>query len=146
MQLDAFIMVAAAGVLATYAHLVLALWAPRVGLPRLDFSMVIAELTWGGSFEGRATYWMGFSAIHMNGILFALIYAMEVGALLPGEPVVRSIIWGGILFVAAQFFFVPVFLRGGIHGLKHDKMAWLTALIVHGVYGAIVGWLSPIIA
>ena len=82
----------------------------------------------------------------MNGILFALIYAMEVGALLPGEPVVRGILWGGILFVVAQLFFVPVFLRGGILGLKHHKMAWLTALIVHGVYGAIVGWLSPIIA
>lgn len=145
MQFDAFITVAAAGVLATYAHLVLALWAPRVGLPRIDFSMGIAELTWGETFEGKAPYWMGFSAIHMNGIIFALVYAMEVGALLPGIPVVRGILWGGILFVAAQLFFVPVFLRGGILGLRHHRMAWLTALIAHGVYGAIVGWLSPII-
>ncbi len=145
MQLDAFIMIAVGGILATYAHLVLALWAPRVGLPRLDLSMGIAELTWGETFEGRAPYWMGFWAIHMNGIILALLYAAAIGEHLPGIPVVRGIIWGGILFVVAQLIFVPVFLKGGILGLKHDRLAWLTALIIHAAYGAMVGWLCPII-
>ena len=45
MELDVFILIAAAGFLATYTHLVIALWAPRFGLPRLDFAMGIAELT-----------------------------------------------------------------------------------------------------
>ena len=108
--------------------------------------MGIAELTWGESFQGKAPYWMGFTAIHMNGIIFALLYATVAAPLLPGIPVVRGILWGGILFVAAQLFFVPIFLRGGVFGLKHHRMAWATALLVHGVYGAIVGWLCPIIA
>ena len=107
--------------------------------------MGIAELTWGESFEGRAPYWMGFAAIHMNGIILALIYAAAVGPYLPGIPVVRGLIYGGILFIVAQFFFVPVFLRGGIMGMKHHKMAWLTAVIVHGVFGAMVGWLCPLV-
>jgi uncharacterized membrane protein YagU involved in acid resistance len=145
MQFDVFVMIAAGGVLATYAHLVLALWAPRVGLPRIDFSMGIAELTWGESFDGKAPYWMGFAAIHMNGIIFALLYSTVVAQYLPGIPVVRGLIYGAILFIPAQFFFVPLFLQGGIMGLKHHRMAWLTAIIVHGVYGAIVGWLCPIV-
>jgi uncharacterized membrane protein YagU involved in acid resistance len=145
MQLDHFIVIAAAGLLATYAHLVAALWAPRFGLPRLDLSMGIAELTWGETFEGKAPYWMGFAAIHMNGIVFALLYATVVAPLLPGIGVVRGLIYGGILFVGAQLLFVPIFLRGGLFGMKHHPMAWLTALIAHEVYGAIVGWLSPIV-
>ena len=64
----------------------------------------------------------------------------------PGIPVVRGLLWGGILFVIAQLVFVPIFLRGGVLGLKHHRMAWATALLVHGVYGAIVGWLCPIVA
>jgi hypothetical protein len=75
MPLDVFILIALAGILATYAHLVVALWAPRFGLPRIDFSAGIAELTWGETFDGNAPYWMGFAAIHMNGIVFALLYA-----------------------------------------------------------------------
>lgn len=146
MPLDVFILIALAGILATYAHLVVALWAPRFGLPRIDFSAGIAELTWGETFDGNAPYWMGFAAIHMNGIVFALLYANAVGVFLPGPPVVRGIIWGGILFVLAQLIFVPIFLRGGVFGLKHHRMAWATALLVHGVYGAIVGWLCPIVA
>ena len=145
MALDVFILIAAVGFLATYAHLVIALWAPRFGLPRLDLAMGIAELTWGDSFEGKAPYWMGFWAIHPNGILFALVYATLVGPLLPGIPLLRGLIWGGILFVAAQLIFVPVFLRGGIFGRKHHRLAWATALIVHGVYGGILGWLCPIL-
>lgn len=145
MKLDVFILIAAVGVLATYAHLVMALWAPRYGLPRLDFSLGIAELSWAEKFDGKPPYWMGFAAIHMNGIILALVYATEVGPLLPGIPLVKGILWGGILFVGAQFIFVPFFLRGGFFGLKHHPRAWMTALIVHGIYGAILGWLCPVL-
>lgn len=145
MQLDDFILVAAVGLLATYAHLVMALWAPRYGLPRLDLPMGIADLTWAESFDGRPPYWMGFSAIHVNGILLALAYATIVGELLPGPALVRGVLYGGILYVVAQFFFVPLFLRGGLFGVKHHPMSWSTALVIHGIYGAILGWLCPIV-
>ena len=142
---DVFFQIAAVGALATYAHLVMALWAPSYGLPRIDFSAGIADISWGESFGGKPPYWMGFAAIHLNGIIFAFVYATEMAPILPGPALVKGLIWGGILFVGAQFVFVPFFLKGGFFGLKHGKWGWVTALVVHGVYGSILGWLCPVV-
>ncbi|HJM42275.1 MAG: hypothetical protein QGH70_02375 [Nitrospinota bacterium] len=38
MKLDAFVMVTTAGFFATYAHMMVALWADKLGLARLDFA------------------------------------------------------------------------------------------------------------
>lgn len=57
MQLDDFVMAAAAGFLATYVHMVLALWAPRFGLPRLDFAKALTELSFAG--RSKATLRIG---------------------------------------------------------------------------------------
>ncbi|NKB50316.1 MAG: hypothetical protein GKS02_13240 [Alphaproteobacteria bacterium] len=145
MDLSFFIHVSGVGILAGYILLVFALWAPRYGLPRLDFPRGMTELTFGDSFEGPAPYGWGVALLHVNGIIFALLYATVVAPLLPGEPFVRGLIWGVILFFAAQIIFVPIFLKGGFFSLKHDSKAWITALIVHVLYGAVVGWLSPIL-
>ncbi len=146
MDLEFFLHVSAAGILAGYVLLIFALWAPRYGLPRLDFPRGMTQLTFGDSFEGPAPYGLGIALLHMNGILFALLYATVVGPLLPGELlVVRGLIWGVILFFGAQLIFVPIFLRGGIFSLKHGPRAWKTALLVHVLYGVVVGWLSPIL-
>ncbi|NKB50160.1 MAG: hypothetical protein GKS02_12460 [Alphaproteobacteria bacterium] len=145
MSLDFFILVSAAGLLATYIHLVFALWAPRYGLPRIDLPRGMTQLTFGDSFEGPAPYGWGIAVIHVNGIVFALLYATVVGPLLPGELFVRGLIWGGILFIGAQLIFVPFFLKDGFFGLKGHPRGWITALVIHLLYGAILGWLSPIL-
>ena len=59
---DVFFQIAAVGALATYAHIIMALWAPSYGLPRIDFSMGIAEISWGQSFDGKPPYWMAAAA------------------------------------------------------------------------------------
>ena len=145
MEPGVFFQIAAVGALATYAHLVMALWAPSYGLPRIDFAMGIADISWGESFDGKPPYWMGFAAIHLNGILFAFVYATEIAEMLPGPDVVKGVLWGGILFIGAQFIFVPFFLKGGFFGLKHGKWGWVTALVVHSIYGSILGWLCPVV-
>jgi len=145
MQLDDFVMAAAAGFLATYVHMVLALWAPRFGLPRLDFAKVLAELSFAGSFDGAPPYWLGLLALHLNGIVFALLYATLAGPLLPGPLFVRGLMWGGILFIGSQLLFVPLFLRHGFFARKAHPRAWMTAAVVHTIYGAILGWLSPVL-
>jgi hypothetical protein len=145
MDLEFFIQASAAGILGGYVLLIFALWAPRYGLPRLDFPRGMTQLTFGDSFEGPAPYGLGIALLHMNGILFALLYATVVGPLLPGALVVRGLIWGVILFFGAQLIFVPIFLKGGVFSLKHGPRAWITALLVHVLYGVVVGWLSPIL-
>jgi hypothetical protein len=118
MQLADLIMAAAAGVLATYVHFMFALWAPRYGLPRLDFAKMLADLSFAESFDGPPPYWLGLLALHLNGIVFALLYATVFGALLPGPGLVRGLIFGGILLIGSQCLFVPVILQEGFFGLK----------------------------
>jgi hypothetical protein len=145
MDLEFFIHVSGVGILAGYVLLIFALWAPRYGLPRADFPRGMTELTFGDSWEGPAPYGLGIALVHMNGILFALLYATAFAPLLPSQypPIVIGIIWGVILFFGAQLIFVPIFLRGGFFSLKHGPWAWVTALLVHVLYGVVVGWLSP---
>lgn len=144
MPLDAIVTTIIAGIIATYGLVVMALWAFRLGLPRLDFSRAMAELTYGQSFEGQAPYWAGQAVIYLNGIFFALIYATVVARYLPGIPIVKGAIWGVFLFLVSGVFFVPLFMREGFFLSHIHKNAWITSLMVHGVWGLIVGWLSPI--
>ena len=144
MPLESIVITIIAGIIATYGLLIMALWAFRLGLPRLDFSRAMAELTYGESFEGQAPYWAGQAVIYLNGIFFALIYATVVARYLPGPDLVKGVIWGGILFVMSGVFYVPLFLREGFFLSHIHKNAWITSAMVHGVWGMIVGWLSPI--
>ena len=144
MPLESIVITIIAGIIATYGLVVMALWAFRLGLPRLDFSRAMAELTYGESFEGQAPYWAGQAVIYLNGVFFALIYATVVAQYLPGPDLVKGAIWGGILFLISGVFFVPLFMREGFFLSHIHKNAWITSAMVHGVWGMIVGWLSPI--
>ncbi len=148
MTLEFLVQAAVAGFIASYLHLMMALWAPSYGLPRLDFGMGIAVHSWGKSFEGQPPpYWAGFFAVLMNGVLLGLLYAAVVGpwlaSYIDAPPAVLGIVYGAILWLPAQFIFVPLFLKGGILGLREHNFAWATAVVVHGTYGLVVGWLSP---
>ena len=144
MPLESIVITIIAGIIATYGLVVMALWAFRIGLPRLDFSRAMAELTYGESFEGQAPYWASQAVIYLNGIFFALIYATLVAQYLPGPDLVKGAIWGGVLFLISGVFFVPLFMREGFFLSHIHKNAWITSAMVHGVWGMIVGWLSPI--
>ncbi len=144
MPLESIIITIIASIVATYGLLITALWAGGLGLPRLDFSRAMAELTYGESFEGQAPYWAGQAVIYLNGIFFALIYATVVGKYLPGPDLLRGAIWGAILWFVSGVFFVPLFLKEGVFLSHIHKTAWAPSAMVHGVWGMIVGWLSPI--
>ena len=143
MTIDNLALIITAGILATYAHIMMAQWAPKYGLPKIDLAMGMADICWGESFDGKPPYWMGFIVIHLNGIIFALVYSLEIGQYLPYPGAVAGVIWGLILWVGAMLIFEPKFFRDGLFAHKMDKMGWATALVVHSVYGAIVGGLCP---
>lgn len=145
MTIDILAQIIVAGVLGTYVHLLIALWAPCLGLPRLDFPAWLANLTFGDSFEGKAPYSLGLIALHMNGIFFAFLYATAVGPLLPGPDLVKGLIYGGLLFFGSQCVFVPFFMKDGFFGSKVPGPTYLSAILVHGVFGLMYGWLCPII-
>jgi hypothetical protein len=143
MPLDLIITAAIAGIIATYALLTLALWAPALKLPRLDFARAMANLTYSDSVEGTVPYRAGVAVIYMNGIFFSLLYAGAVAQFLPGAPIVKGTIWGIVLFVVSGLFFVPLFLKEGFFLNHVHKQAWATSLLVHGAWGMVVGWMVP---
>jgi hypothetical protein len=145
MQLDFFIVVAVTGMLAAYLHLVMGQWADRIGLFRLDFSRVMADLTFGKSMEGEAPYWAGFMVVILNGAFLALLYATVIGPHLPGEPVFRGFLYGIILFFCSGLFFIPVYIKEGLFLSHASPKAWISVLMVHLVFGLVVGWLSPVL-
>ena len=90
----------------------------------------------GGMLGG---YTMGMIAhITMGVIVFPLIYVFIYDNL-PGAPVVRGLIWGIALWVAAVIVVMPMagagFLMSNIGGM----MAVMAALMGHLVYGGLLG-------
>ncbi len=144
MDLELIVGAIIGGIIATYVLLVMSLWINRFGLPRLDFARAMTNLTYGEQFGGEGPYWAGTIVIYFNGVIFALLFSTVVGQYLPGIPVFRGAVWGVFLWFMSGIFFVPLILREGFFLSHIHKMAWFSSLIVHGLWGIIVGWLSPI--
>jgi uncharacterized membrane protein YagU involved in acid resistance len=90
----------------------------------------------GGMLGG---YTMGMIAhIMMGVVVFPLIYVF-IYNYLPGSPIVRGLIWGVVLWVAAVVMVMPMagagFLMSNIGGM----MAVMAALMGHLVYGGLLG-------
>lgn len=143
------------GILASYVLLAMALWADSLGLPRLDFSRAMANVTYARTFEKdvkpgagveapNTSYWPGMIVIYFNGVLFALLFTAYVGQYLPGDAIFRGALWGVILWFFSGIFYVPVILREGFFLSGIHPMAWFTSLIVHGMYGGVLGLFAPI--
>ncbi len=144
MESGEFLVACAASFLATYAHLVVALLGDRVGLVRLDFGKGLAMLLFGESFGGKAPYALGLIAVHLNGIIFGLLYATAFAAHVPGPHIWRGVLWGGVLLVFSQCVFNPFVTGHGFFSRKMHPRAWQTAVLAHAVYGGVLGWLCPI--
>ena len=156
MDLEFFVVSALAGIMGTYGLLTMALWADSLGLPRLDFSRAMANVTYARTFEKdvkpgagvdapNTPYWPGMVVIFMNGIFFALLYSSAVGQWIPIEQApLKGAIWGVVLWFVSGVFYVPFYLREGFMLSGIHPLAWLTSLKVHIIYGLFVGWIAPI--
>lgn len=147
-----YAMVVVTSVIATHCTLMMALWAPMLKLPRADFPLAMADLSFGASFGGKASYWSGLLVIHLNGLFFAFLYATVVAPWLESAlaetavntPMMWGAIYGAMLFVASGVFFQPVFLKLGFFLIKAHPLGWLTSLMVHVIFGLVCGWLAPV--
>jgi len=146
MTLEFVVHVAIAGFLATYFHLVLAAWGDKMGMAKIDFSRGLANLTFGDSSKGEASIVLGLAQVHLNGILFALLYASVLAGYIPVENLVlKGLVFGIGLWIISGLFFIPIILGGGLFASKHHPRAWLTTGFVHAAWGVTLGWLSPVL-
>lgn len=73
---------------------------------------------------------------------FPLIYTLLVYRLAGGPPVVKGMIWGGILWLAAQVIVMPMAGAGFFSSAAGGMKAAVASLLGHLVYGMILGGIT----
>ncbi len=123
------------GVVATLVMTLMMMYvAPMMTGQPMDIAALLGAMLGG--------YTMGMVAhIMMGVVVFPLAYVFIYG-FLPGGPVVRGLVWGIILWIAAATMVMPMagagFLMANIGGM----MALIAALMGHLVYGGLLGWIA----
>lgn len=88
------------------------------------------------------TSWMVGMVVHfiLGTLVFPLIYVYALYPVLPGAPWVKGLVWGAILWVAAELLLVPMAGGGVFHSASPaGVMGVMGSLIGHLVYGAVLG-------
>lgn len=130
---------AASGVIATAAMTALLLVEPSVGLPRIAIGQILSTSLGSTSAHlpnGPAVGWL---IDFLVGLVLAVIYAAFIVKVLPGNAIVRGLLFGTIVFLLAQVTFMP--LTGGGVFSNGDWELLAGSLLGHLVYGGLVGWI-----
>ena len=122
------------GVAATIVMTLMAMYvAPMMtGMP-MDIAALIAgmlAMSWG---VGMLIHLM------MGIIIFPLIYVYIVYERVPGSPVLRGLLWGVALWVAAVLVVMPMAGAGFLMANIGGGMAVMASLLAHLVYGGLLG-------
>lgn len=105
--------------------------------PMMGLHMDIAEML--GSMLGGS--WAAGMAMHvMNGtIIFPLVYAYGLYGMLPGEPLLKGLVWGVALWLIAQAAVMPMMGAGFFSLAMGGMMAAGGSLMGHLLYGGLLG-------
>ena len=127
-----------AGFTATVVLSILMIAKSSAGLmPQLDPIADIAHLARlpEGTVQALWFGWIGHFAL--GTIIWGTIYA-AMHADLPGLPVVRGLIFGVLVWLAMMIVFMPM-AGHGLFALSLGPMAMVATLVLHLVYGAVLG-------
>ena len=88
--------------------------------------------------------WAVGMAVHlMNGVvIFPLVYAFIAFRYLPGPPVLRGLLWGTVLWLAAETMVMPMAGAGFFSSEIGGAKAVMAALMGHLVYGALLAYIA----
>jgi hypothetical protein len=86
---------------------------------------------------------IGMAAHLLNGIvIFPLVYAFVIFRYLPGPPVLRGVLWGAVLWLAAEAIVMPMAGAGFFSSEIGGAKAVIAAMMGHLVYGALLGYVA----
>jgi uncharacterized membrane protein YagU involved in acid resistance len=128
-----------AGLIATAAMTALLLVEPSVGLPKIAIGQILSSALGLASAHLGGGAVLGWIIHFLVGMLLALLYAAVFHPRLPGGPLARGLIYGGLVFVIAQVVFMPL-VGGGLFS-RGDGQLLAGSLLGHLVYGGLVGWI-----
>jgi uncharacterized membrane protein YagU involved in acid resistance len=112
---------------------------PSVGLPKIAIGQILSTSLGLASAHLAGGPVLGWIIHFLVGMVLALLYAAAFHRRLPGSPLARGLIYGGLVFVAAQVLFMPL-VGGGVFS-RWDGQLLAGSLLGHLVYGGLVGWI-----
>jgi len=125
--------VISAGLSATAVMSIVALMAPLMGMPKMDFG----EMLGVNNPMMAMSYEMGWMMHFIVGIVLTAIYASFFVNKLKGSYALRGVIFAMIPFVIAQAVMMPMMGAGFFSG--GDVMMIMGSLIGHVVFGVVLG-------
>ncbi len=121
------------GVAATAVMSAVAIMAPMMGMPKMDFG----EMLGTNNPMMEVPYVMGWMLHFLVGVLLAIVYAVGVVDRLSGAYVFRGVVFAMVPFVIAQSVMMPMMGSGFWSG--GDLMMITGSLVGHVVFGAVLG-------
>ena len=79
--------------------------------------------------------WIGHFVL--GTVVWGIIYA-ALQASLPGAPIVKGLVFGALAWLAMMIFFMPL-AGNGLFALSLGPQAIVATLVLHLVYGAVLG-------
>jgi hypothetical protein len=129
-----------AGLVAGYAMAMAGLWASRVpGLVAID----IADFGRRYMVSDRPSAWLLGLASHLaNSVILTLVWAMVIDPLLGWPRLLEGLLWGEALGLVLSGTLIAPMAGLGILGAKtKDTRFAVTSMLLHGLWGLIVGFL-----
>ena len=132
-----FWIVTVAGIIATYVMTVTAVWQAGLGLEPLDPSGLM--MTSLNKAHSEALYGVAFGHLYhyLNGIALALLYYALFRAWLPGNWLVRGVLYGVIVFLMADVVVAPLATGSGLFFSNTPKplLMAMSSLVAHLAFG-----------
>lgn len=124
-----------AGFVATVVLSILMVMKAMMGvMPQLDIASMLAKMM--GSPDSPAIGWVGHFMIGTVG--YGLVFAALAGRL-PGSLVVQGIIVGVLGWLVMMVMIMPM-AGAGLFGLNFGVAAPIMTLMLHMIFGAVLGW------
>ncbi len=121
------------GIIATIAMTAVMLMAPVMGMPKMPIGNMLAGFM-------HMPVALGWIAHFVIGIIIAAGYVQFFQSRLPGNGIVKGLIYGLIPFIIAQMMVMPMMGAGLFSSATPAPMMMVMgSLIGHFVYGAVLG-------
>lgn len=111
--------------------------------PMMDVTMDVAAMLGSmmGAVDGYNMFWMmGMGAHILNGVvIFPLIYVFALFGILPGDPWLKGLIWGLVLWLISQTA-MPMMMGGEM--FAGGMMPVMASFMNHAIYGGLLGFIG----
>lgn len=126
------------GFIATFVATIYGYWEVAVGLPKLDFAMVLGlDLAPEGASREFA-YTLGMVQHFIDGMLLALIFVRLFVGFLPGHYLLKGLVFGIIVWVGSSLVASPIH-GAGLFWIRWRVPALVGVFVWHIIWGIALG-------